>query len=424
MGKNKYKEYPYYETTLGTHMYCVAFLENAVANLVSDKKKIGYHTLLQSHLDDLSGYAKDKNGRLVEAVMSSIPLGGMRYGKNEMARDRDVLTEQAKDVFFEFKKISKHPVYVGTVNLLTSDYGVLQTVSCSFICSYNKDEAEQFLLDYYEWQRARDQFSILNFQGTKMSSFRPMEWDDIFLPRTMAQEIRDGIRVFFDSEHSYAENGVDWRLGMLLAGPPGNGKTAVCRAVATAAKVPVVYCSLDNNDMCAVLKHLKETIAAWAPCVAIIEDADSLVMDMSVRSSFLNMLDGLFSTNGVLTIVSANDADRLGAIFMGRPSRFDSLYVLPNPAPAERESLLVRRVGKKLRLTKSQLKNLVARTDGLSAAFIQEVVSKAFRKSLQKGRSMDYSMLIESLAIVEEHVVASEHGIDKLGCGNLGFAES
>lgn len=72
-----------------------------------------------------------------------------------------------------------------------------------------------------------------------------------------------------------------------------------------------------------------------APCLLIFEDIDSLV-DVTVRSYFLNEVDGLESNHGVLMIGSTNHLERLDPGIAKRPSRFDRKYLFDDPSRDER----------------------------------------------------------------------------------------
>jgi transitional endoplasmic reticulum ATPase len=72
-----------------------------------------------------------------------------------------------------------------------------------------------------------------------------------------------------------------------------------------------------------------------APCLLIFEDIDSLV-DVSVRSYFLNEVDGLESNHGILMIGSTNHLERLDPGIARRPSRFDRKYIFEDPSREER----------------------------------------------------------------------------------------
>lgn len=68
----------------------------------------------------------------------------------------------------------------------------------------------------------------------------------------------------------------------------------------------------------------------------VFEDLDSIISD-SVRSYFLNEVDGLKSNDGILMLGSTNHLDRLDPGLAKRPSRFDRKYYFPNPDMHERE---------------------------------------------------------------------------------------
>jgi SpoVK/Ycf46/Vps4 family AAA+-type ATPase len=67
-----------------------------------------------------------------------------------------------------------------------------------------------------------------------------------------------------------------------------------------------------------------------APCYLVFEDLDSIVND-SVRSYFLNEVDGLKSNDGILMVGSTNHLDRLDPGISKRPSRFDRKYYFADP---------------------------------------------------------------------------------------------
>jgi transitional endoplasmic reticulum ATPase len=56
----------------------------------------------------------------------------------------------------------------------------------------------------------------------------------------------------------------------------------------------------------------------------------------SVRSFFLNQVDGLSRNDGILMVGSTNHLDRLDPGISKRPSRFDRKYLFPNPNLEER----------------------------------------------------------------------------------------
>jgi transitional endoplasmic reticulum ATPase len=83
------------------------------------------------------------------------------------------------------------------------------------------------------------------------------------------------------------------------------------------------------------LNQIFKKARAAAPCFLVFEDLDSLVSD-SVRSFFLNQVDGLSANDGILMVGSTNHLERLDPGISKRPSRFDRKYLFPNPNLEER----------------------------------------------------------------------------------------
>ena len=83
------------------------------------------------------------------------------------------------------------------------------------------------------------------------------------------------------------------------------------------------------------IKLIFDKARQQAPCLLVFEDLDSLITD-SVRSYFLNEIDGLKNNDGILMIGSTNHLERLDPGISKRPSRFDRKYLFPNPNLDER----------------------------------------------------------------------------------------
>ncbi|KAF9268168.1 P-loop containing nucleoside triphosphate hydrolase protein [Marasmius fiardii PR-910] len=166
------------------------------------------------------------------------------------------------------------------------------------------------------------------------------DWKDIILKEEFKKALQKDVYGFFDSRELYAELGIPWKRGLIMHGPPGNGKTISLKAIMKTCDAkgyaPLYVKSFqsfmgDEVSMTQVFNKAREV----APCVLVLEDLDSLITDRN-RSFFLNQLDGLEGNDGLLVIGTTNHFDRLDPGISTRPSRFDRKYLFDDPDRDER----------------------------------------------------------------------------------------
>lgn len=180
-----------------------------------------------------------------------------------------------------------------------------------------------------------------------------------------AAQARTDFRRWLSLKAWYAERGIPWRRGHLLYGPPGTGKTALVRALAQEADMPVHAYDLStmtNEEFTAAWQDMQES----APCIALIEDIDGVfhgrtnVLVVEQRREgltfdcLLNALGGIQTADGVFVVVTTNQPelldDALGrpsssGIGTSRPGRLDVAFCLPAADDDQRASILRRILG-------------------------------------------------------------------------------
>ncbi|KAI0824726.1 P-loop containing nucleoside triphosphate hydrolase protein [Trametes gibbosa] len=165
-------------------------------------------------------------------------------------------------------------------------------------------------------------------------------WGDVILKEEFKTALKKDIYGFFDSEDLYKSLAIPWKRGLIMYGPPGNGKTISMKAVMkdcdARGYAPLYVKSFrswrgEEGSMTEVFTKARQ----MAPCVLILEDLDALINDGN-RSFFLNQLDGLEGNDGLLIIGSTNHFDRLDPALNNRPSRFDRKYLFDDPDEDER----------------------------------------------------------------------------------------
>jgi AAA+ superfamily predicted ATPase len=214
---------------------------------------------------------------------------------------------------------------------------------------------------------------------------------------------------------------VPWKRGVLLLGPPGNGKTHAVKALINVLGKPCLYVksfatrqTTDGWSIRQVFGRARES----APCVLVLEDLDSLITDKN-RSFFLNELDGFAANRGILTLASTNHPDRLDPAIVNRPSRFDRKFHFDLPAVAERRAYIAmwnRTLKPELRLTEAGLDRAAESTAGFSFAYLKELFVSAVMGWMHSAKpgAMD--------AVIEEHVAALRREMVSSTARVAGFA--
>ncbi|KAF9226644.1 P-loop containing nucleoside triphosphate hydrolase protein [Gyrodon lividus] len=165
-------------------------------------------------------------------------------------------------------------------------------------------------------------------------------WDDVVMKEENKKALQKDIYGFFKSEMIYKKLSLPWKRGLIMYGPPGNGKTisikVVMKTCAERGFTPLYVKSFQSyQGEEAAMQSVFQKARQVAPCVLILEDLDSLINDRN-RSFFLNQLDGLEGNDGLLVIASTNHFDRLDPALSKRPSRFDRKYLFDDPSREER----------------------------------------------------------------------------------------
>ncbi|KAL8747639.1 MAG: hypothetical protein Q9190_000531 [Brigantiaea leucoxantha] len=233
-------------------------------------------------------------------------------------------------------------VYIAT----TSEDGY--TNQMCYLLGVSADSNDQLLLaagSYFS--RLRNQVLVFDSgywhkNHQLWSSVQSSSWDDVILDPKMKSSIVGEINKFFSSQSRYKRLKVPWKRGLIFHGPPGNGKTISVKAMmhtlySLPEPIPTLYVrSLagfggPESSINSIFSKAREQ----SPCLLVFEDLDSLITD-SVRSYFLNEVDGLESNDGILMLGSTNHIERLDPGIAKRPSRFDRKYLFPEPGMEER----------------------------------------------------------------------------------------
>jgi len=247
-------------------------------------------------------------------------------------------------------------------------------------------------------------------------AIRSATFDNLILPGDLGRELLASCRHFLASRQEYARFGVPWKRGVLMLGPPGNGKTHCIKALLNALRIPCLYVqSFESNygTPQQSVQRVFERARRTTPCALVLEDLDSLLTDKT-RSFFLNELDGFAANHGILTIASTNHPERLDPAIRDRPSRFDRKVTFGMPGVPERLrylQMLNRKMGEEL--TDDTLADLAQKTTRFSFAYVKELMVSAVTTWLAEGRSRPLEAIArETLRALREQLPARGDAAD------------
>jgi cell division protease FtsH len=197
---------------------------------------------------------------------------------------------------------------------------------------------------------------------------------------------------FLIRPENYTKYGVRLPKGLLLAGPPGNGKTLLAKALAGETNTSFISTvgSIFNEKYVGVgsarVRELFDLANDNLPCIIFIDELDAVAKKRSgsgegadaERDSTLNQLlvgmDGFEGKSPLLVVGATNRIDSLDNAIL-RPGRFDKVINVPNPDQNTREAIIkIHAEGKPLNIS---IPELVKLTTGFSGAQIENILNEA-----------------------------------------------
>ena len=235
-------------------------------------------------------------------------------------------------------------------------------------------------------------------------------------------EIKEDMRSLAEivKDKKYKERGVAVPKGVLLDGPPGNGKTLLARAFAgecglnfialNASDFGSPFVGIASQKINQAFKDARE----MAPCVIFIDEIDAVGSKRTAAGSgaekefnstlttLLGNMDGFTSADDILVMAATNRAEDLDDALV-RPGRFDRKFTIGLPDKKTRYELF-KLYTKNVPVDENlNFDNLVSQTYGCSSAKVKGIVNEALISSVKNQREVvteeDFSQAIVRMTL-------------------------
>jgi hypothetical protein len=221
-------------------------------------------------------------------------------------------------------------------------------------------------------------------------------------PNSSSDQVLCEIQSFWSKEELFRVHGLPYKRGILLWGPPGNGKSCLIRLILDdlVGRAGLAFRFAAPPLFKTGMRAFRE-IQPDTPVVVLMEDFDTIVA-VYPESEVLDLLDGMAQVHKTVFLATTNYPERLSPRILNRPSRFDRRFKIDYPdADARRKYLHHLAAQRKGAEAGFALDQWVHDTERCSLAHLKElfvavaVLGNDYAEAVKKLRSMGESISSE-----------------------------
>jgi transitional endoplasmic reticulum ATPase len=224
-------------------------------------------------------------------------------------------------------------------------------------------------------------------------------WDSLILPPAIKAQLQQ-IQAVVEDPETAARFGVDPPTGLLLAGPPGTGKTTIAKVLAAQARSS--FYPISGADVMSKwvgesernIRQLFERARENRPSIIFIDEIDAVAGrrgNIETHDSHVNQLlaeiDGVSGQRGVFIIGATNRPDQLDPALL-RGGRLSRTIILGLPDEEGRLAIL-RLHTARMPTVGVRLDEIARDTEGFSPADLKALAQEAALAAMARGDTGD-----------------------------------
>lgn len=219
------------------------------------------------------------------------------------------------------------------------------------------------------------------------STVDPVTDTDIVLAEDHISVLRRNVVDLYRRRDILEANGVPSRRGILLHGPPGTGKTFVCRYLCH--KLDGVTRIFVTGSSLLQVGAIFSFARLLQPSVLFLEDVDLIFASREINlystalGDLLDQMDGLRAHENISVILTTNAIDRLEAAIKDRPGRISQCIYMGAPAPKQRLAFISHQL-QAHNATEVDIDMLVETSEGATQAFLKEWIQRAVQIACER----------------------------------------
>lgn len=261
--------------------------------------------------------------------------------------------------------------------------------------------------------------------GITVHKLRAVSRDQVILPASTLNLLERNVIHFVKQRRRLSEFHQATKKGILFYGPPGTGKTHTIHYLARALEGHTTL--LISAEQVALLAEYMTLARLLQPSIVVMEDVDLIARDRDKMDSpceeallnkLLNEMDGLKEEADILFILTTNRPEALEGALASRPGRVDQAIEFPVPDEVGRGKLVIL-YAKDAPLPADVVTEIVRRTDGVSAAFIKELMRRVIQFHIEREGATEISHADVDQALDEMLFSGGSLNLKLLGAGSV-----
>jgi transitional endoplasmic reticulum ATPase len=289
----------------------------------------------------------DANGRkkIFQIYLSKLPIG----------EDIDLkqLTEKTERYSGADIKALCESVAQLSAQEAASEHKILQITQQDIMNVIKSSKPSTSLAQMEDYRKFKLDFERTNFKGTNVEERPTTSMDEIKGLDQVKKSVRESIEVPLLHPDLVKKYDIKVINGLLLFGPPGNGKTMLMRAISGQMKgVTILEMSAPElaeqgiDRATATIREIFNRAKENAPSIIMIDEIDGLLpkrdsaseIGVQITSEVLKQIDGIKQTTNVVLVGATNRPEALDPAIL-RPGRFDKLVFVKPPSAMARADI-------------------------------------------------------------------------------------